>query len=130
MPTQQEIFDKVMRHLLTQGERSVDREGHCAYRGDNGKKCAIGCLISDDAYNPDIEGRGISSLEVKAALRYSGYDYLASLSRTDTKAELLSSLRRMHDLILPREWPTMGRKLARAYNLSPAVIDNLEEAKP
>jgi hypothetical protein len=47
--TEQEVFDQIATHLLTQ-ERASISGGACAYRGDNGLKCAAGCLISDDEY--------------------------------------------------------------------------------
>lgn len=47
--TNQEIFEKVAKHLLDQGRRSTlatptGDEGACAYRGTGGAKCAVGCL--------------------------------------------------------------------------------------
>lgn len=63
MKTRQEIFNQVAEHLMTQGAQSVIRsknlERICAYRGDGGLKCAIGCLIPDDYYSPDMEGAGV-----------------------------------------------------------------------
>ena len=50
--TDQEIFDAVARHLLAQGEKaaSVDEAGHtfCRYRTENGRACAVGCLLTDE----------------------------------------------------------------------------------
>lgn len=51
----QEMFEKVYEHLFTQGERAVHM-GCCRYRIDNGMTCAIGCLIPDDLYRPEMEG--------------------------------------------------------------------------
>lgn len=56
----QEIFDAVSKHLFNQGRRSMrltSRRGmfFCAYRGNNGLKCAVGALISDEIYNPDMD---------------------------------------------------------------------------
>lgn len=48
----QEIFDKVVNHLRKQGHRSLSEDGRCLYRGSNGDKCAIGCIISDEDYQP------------------------------------------------------------------------------
>lgn len=65
MPNQaeaQEIFNKVATHLLTQGKRSVASDGSCMYRGPEGTKCAIGCLIEDDEYHPLLEGKGAYGL--------------------------------------------------------------------
>ena len=64
----QEIFDTVAEHLWKQMCAAVTRpEGlydSCAYRADDGKKCAVGCLILDQEYTPAMEG-----LPVKALLR-------------------------------------------------------------
>lgn len=54
--TGQEIFDKVAKHLLTQNAQSMGIMG-CAYRGDNGLQCAVGCLIPDELYRPEFEGK-------------------------------------------------------------------------
>lgn len=54
----QAAFDTMVRHLRKQGRPSVEARGCCRYRGPDGTKCAIGALISDDAYSPRLEGRG------------------------------------------------------------------------
>lgn len=60
--TLQEVFDKVARHLLTQGQRSILREtGRCAYRGDEGCMCAVGVLIADEHYHPKLEDNSVGS---------------------------------------------------------------------
>ena len=48
----QQVFNHVVAHLCIQGRKSF-RKGQysCAYRGDNGLKCAIGALIPDALYN-------------------------------------------------------------------------------
>jgi len=57
----QEIFDRVAKHLLQQNCVAVTSFG-CAYRGYKNTKCAIGALIPDDIYDPDMEGNDIISL--------------------------------------------------------------------
>lgn len=51
----QEIFDKVAEHLATQKRPSLRSSG-CAYRGDEGRKCAFGIFIPDADYTKDFEG--------------------------------------------------------------------------
>lgn len=51
----QKTYDTVKAHLLKQGERSVGPGDMCMYRGPNGLKCAIGCLIPDELYDPKME---------------------------------------------------------------------------
>lgn len=64
----QEIFDTVASHLLQQGRKAVSVLGSCRYRitapADVVLKCAIGCLIPDELYNPEMEGPGVSNLAV------------------------------------------------------------------
>ncbi len=57
----QEVFDKVANHLLTQNRKAINTGNlspyvKCVYRTKDGRKCAIGCLIPDDQYDPHIEG--------------------------------------------------------------------------
>lgn len=59
--TAQEVFDQVRDHLLQQNEKSEkflldNNSPTCAYRGDDNRMCAAGCLIGDDEYNPSMEG--------------------------------------------------------------------------
>lgn len=49
-----QVFNQVKEHLLKQGQRSVSGS-NCMYRGDNGLKCAAGCLIANDEYDPIME---------------------------------------------------------------------------
>lgn len=60
MFTSQLIFDTVLAHLRNQGQRSYD--GHmCLYRGPDGLQCAAGCLIPDDLYVPEMEGKSFAN---------------------------------------------------------------------
>lgn len=70
--TAQEVFDFVANHLITQGrpallsakqKASISVSGvRCAYRADSGDSCAVGCLISPEAYSPTMEGASIRAL--------------------------------------------------------------------
>jgi hypothetical protein len=60
----QETFEKVSRHLFEQGRPSVE-SGTCLYRGPNGTKCAIGCLIPDELYVPDMDGGYVATALLK-----------------------------------------------------------------
>jgi len=53
----QEIFDKAVTHLHTQGKRSVNEEGDCLYRNADGLKCVAGIFIPDEKYHPEMEGK-------------------------------------------------------------------------
>lgn len=54
--TRQEIFDKALAHLRVQGCQAIEANTTCLYRTSSGLKCAIGALIPDEVYTPDMEG--------------------------------------------------------------------------
>lgn len=55
----QEIFDKVVKHLLGAADRSIDPATRaCRYRGPNGAKCAVGAVLPDEYYNPEMDAAG------------------------------------------------------------------------
>ena len=56
MYTNQEAFDKVVRHLVAQGRPAINANGSCAYLSEDGRKCAAGCLIPEDVINLDFGG--------------------------------------------------------------------------
>lgn len=54
MFNRQELFEKIVTNLWNQNCKSESIVG-CAYRGDNGTKCAIGFIIDDSDYNIAFE---------------------------------------------------------------------------
>lgn len=68
---QQAVFDHVASHLAQQKvcalvltKNDTGYGGYCQLRGDNNTSCAVGCLIPDDEYMPEMEA--LSSLSVVA----------------------------------------------------------------
>lgn len=114
--TDQEIFDKVATHLLTQNERSVAL-GTCMYRGTGGMKCAIGCLIPDDRYLPWMERR---SVEYPGISEAAGVGPVPDEDETDDWLPM--QLQHIHDNESPAEWRNSLRRLAIKRGLSPAVL--------
>ncbi len=88
--TLQEIFDKVILHLRRQHVVSVCVFGACAYRGDEGRQCAIGCLIPDDEYDPNMEGNNVQLLTNCPTL-------VALLLQGEDWGMLLDALKSLHD---------------------------------
>jgi hypothetical protein len=60
--TKQEIFDKVVDHMATQGKFAVSEEGYCQYKNEDDDKCAIGALIPDELYIDGLEMHNINEL--------------------------------------------------------------------
>jgi hypothetical protein len=94
----QEVYDRVLIHLRTQRVKSIDPEipgTGCAYRGIEGRACAIGCLIPDALYNEGLEGRSAGDLP------YELYEAIG-LDRGE-HASFLTGLQKLHDEYMPRE---------------------------
>lgn len=110
----QEIFDKVATHLLKQGRRSLTETGSCAYRGVNGAMCAVGCLIPNHHYSPEMEGGTAEDL-----LIYHG-EFLPELN---PHVELLSDLQALHDEYEVELWPIALASVAKSHRLSADVLE-------
>lgn len=53
----QEWLDELIKRSLENRFPSVSADGtSCRYRGEGGRECAIGLVISDENYSPEIEG--------------------------------------------------------------------------
>jgi hypothetical protein len=116
-PTPQAMFDRVARHLLRQNRRSKGADGRaCKYRGLDGTKCAIGCLIDDACYSPSLEGRGVEDPNVVQALRASNALPVADVEN------LLADLQLLHDFTDVGEWAGRLFDLADEYGLSTSAI--------
>lgn len=89
MTTDHEVFTQAKTHLLTQNERCVNEHNNCSYRNDNGLKCAVGALIADEFYSPDLEGLGMVG-SVQTAIMSSNPGWLFNFN-------LLKRLREIHD---------------------------------
>lgn len=101
----QKTFNKAARHLLKQGKRAKIG-GFCKYRGDEGTKCAVGCLIPNRLYNPGIEGLSAGNAEVARILNELGHDIT-----------LCKSLQMVHDMWEPQNWTEGLNVVAREFNL-------------
>lgn len=63
--TNQEAFDIVYKGLEAQGWKQSLKEDSddCCFRGRNNTKCAIGHLIPDELYEPEMERHGLDVAE-------------------------------------------------------------------
>lgn len=55
--TEQEAFTAALQHLRRQGCQAKSDALNCAYRTPEGHKCAVGALIPDELYMPEMEGK-------------------------------------------------------------------------
>lgn len=115
---QQEIFDTVAVHLLTQNKHSMAaNEKTCRYYADSGLKCAIGCLIPAKKYSLAFEGMGIDRIGV-----------ITMLPKKYQKVSIyfLAGLQDIHDLQRPAGWNTALLEFAALNNLSATSVINFK----
>jgi len=125
--TDKELFLQIKTHLLTQGKQCIatykdsltDREvTSCAYRSPEGLKCAVGCIIKDEYYTPELEGRNVLSITVKdAVVRSLGLEFLPNHTH-----EMLSSLQDLHDIASPSIWGEELRAFEGMFNSEGSYI--------
>jgi hypothetical protein len=107
--TKQRVFNKVVRHLLKQNERSII-DHSCQYRGPNGAMCAAGCLISDEYYRKSIEGQTWTVLVKNKAVPANHVDFIRHLQR-------------IHDGVDVDHWPDRLKELGLKYNLDVSCVE-------
>jgi hypothetical protein len=107
--TEQQVFDQVAVHMLTQKQRS-SIDGVCAYRSLDGMCCAAGCLMDDDEYFPRFEG--------------CTWDVLIQEHGVTTDHQLLiKALQNIHDRTKPERWVFGLYSLARQFELNVVALD-------
>lgn len=108
--TAQWVFDTVVNHLRKQGCRSYRHQGvSCAYRGQDGSKCAAGVLIPDNEYMPVMEG---STAAIICVL------YLVGVTKEmfNTHSALISDLQCIHDMHDVDKWEDSFRRFAKWHD--------------
>ena len=111
--TDQTMFDTVVTHLLTQNSVSMNDTGTCVYRGPDNKRCAIGCIIPDEMYTVDLEGKEVKILVNNSFLSTDLTSYLLQFN-----TNLLIRLQQVHDAHNPKSWYTELEKVAAQFNLN------------
>lgn len=108
----QEAFNRCAEHLLNQGVKALDTNADCVYRSPDGLKCAVGAIIPDDKYHPDMENVGVPFINQRFDLGWS-----------DKLCDLLDSLQSVHDDSPPERWVEGLVEVATIYNLDASVVN-------
>lgn len=90
----QDMFEFVFKKLYQQNRRSVDSNTSCSYRGFDGARCAVGWLIPDEIYSPEMEGYKISGIVGKYSLTDNIYGLPSEITQN---LNFLASLQGAHD---------------------------------
>ena len=116
----QEIFDTIATHLLTQNKKSLDNTGKCVYKSSLGLSCAVGCILKDKDTST-YEGVGVDGLRNALIDRNQKNLYQDLLSvnvpDTDEAFNLLADLQDIHDASQPKLWRERLEALARKRGL-------------
>ncbi len=102
--TAQEVFDFALTKIREQGKPSMQLNEYngveaCLYRGPNNTKCAIGHMIPDSDYDPEIERQDINTA---VQIMYPGFGYLNH--NTYPMRCLLQKLQQAHDNASPKNF--------------------------
>lgn len=125
MRTAQELYETVVLHQRKQGQKShvplswSEEPGKtkniidyaCRYRSPDGMQCAIGCLIPNQDYKPEMEGASLDDL-VKSDLL--GLKLSAEFYKN---RRLLNTLQDIHDRKPLTEWEKQWRMVADDFQL-------------
>ena len=109
MLTNEEAYNIVYRHLLTQRTRSnaEDDPADCLYHGPNDTRCAVGCLLTDeeamlgDGTQPDGTRDRDQAMTMRELI-----ERVPSVAKRIGHLDLmlLSGLQHTHDCFEPRHW--------------------------
>lgn len=108
--TKQEAFNIVWHHFITNNSRSGFENGLCRLRTSDGRRCALGLFVPDDAYRPEWDGN------------FTGFDVaklVADMTRIDV--DFCGQLQLAHDAAVD------GVAYARHGGFTGAIRHNLEQ---
>ena len=107
--TEYDVVKQVGTHLLRQNKRSENVDGVCMYRGQDGLKCAAGCLIADDEYQGRFEEESWGTL-------------VCEMLVPESHRLIIQELQEIHDGESPRDWAFFLRRLCDARGLDSGWI--------
>lgn len=124
--TVDDVFNKVAMHLLVQNEQAYTGTDTCRYHLSFGLKCAIGCLIPAEQYDPRIEGLDVATLakDWKQVFPAKIQEIIAD------NLPLFNELQGLHDSQEPPVWPRALLRLAVMFDVEPskALLDAVAAA--
>jgi len=124
--TKQEIYDKVCKHLAKQKTRATVL-GSCAYRTDDGKKCAVGCLIPYHVWRKEV-GANNTGVGLDALCEESPW----AKKNFGRNLNLLTELQNAHDSDLSDAQGLREnlRDIAKCYRIKPGAEQAIKVWNP
>lgn len=128
MISKQETFNTVVAHLRRQGCRALSPVGACQYRTRDGKKCAVGCLIPDDIYIPEMEGKPLYLSYIEPNHADNRPTVVCEIVRNlGHDVDLARDLQYVHDFVAESwQWEQKFKEIAQHHGLeyTEPVIEN------
>lgn len=117
---EQKLINHIRSFLMVQGVKSdiasdngiTDRS--CQYRGDNNTCCAVGCLIPQHLYKPEIEGAVVGDLLLDRPSIAKFIESSFNVNQT-TLIDILSHCQLIHDIEDLEDWWDEFQKLIDKY---------------
>lgn len=119
--TLQQMYNFITTQLAIQGAPStkINKGGFatsCMYRGDHGRKCAVGHLIPDSMYSRDMDaGMSVSTL-IENFPQLHMY-LLADDVTVDVSKDFLGAMQSVHDQCPVSIWPDQFAKVGQRFGL-------------
>ena len=111
----QSDLNKMYDHLIKQGRASTRKRTGCAYRGDDNTMCAVGCLISDEEYVPEMEN--LTAIQV-AYWHLSAFPFFAGCGDSD---------RVIYTNFLDKAQDQMHDRISEDANFPARVLDGYKD---
>lgn len=129
--TEQEVYNQVVEHLLTQKKKSTNGASGCVYRGSEGLMCAAGCLIADSEYQEAMDTGRIENHFDEDTDELDCFEFdtewknlIRFLKVPDAHADLISRLQFAHDNHYPSGWPQALKDVGNRHGLSlPPILE-------
>ena len=123
--TFQDVFNHIVNHLMVQNKSAAVDGGNCRYRiysedWSEARKCAVGCLISENNYHEIIEDSLANNSQVIELIKKSNPELIID----DKITELFLLMQFVHDHLEPENWIYMCYLLYRDMNRLIAIHVN------
>ena len=114
----QRIFNKVTNHLLTQMKQAISDSHQCRYKTDDGFKCAVGCLISNESYSTEFEEKDFEQVYSMSEEFAGIMEHLCKVnSLSENDIDFFMSLQSLHDNNDPDHWEFCLKEFAKKHDL-------------
>lgn len=119
LETDEQVYGYIKAFLLHQNEKSEMVAIGCAYRGDNNRKCAIGCLILDEFYDQEFEG-GLPPAHENYKVTQKGSMIVNAITKSlpnwKINYDLLVNVQQIHDSYEVYSWQYEFNRREEKYN--------------